>query len=386
MRLAIVGGALQGMEAVFLSERAGFDTVVIDKRPDAPALALANEKHILNPIKDIDRAMRIFSDCDAVLPACEELDLLETLDSKLKGTGIPFLFDINSYKISSSKERSNELMEKAGVPTPRNWPECGFPVVVKPSCQSGSIGVTVAKNEAERQAGLNIVAELNDVSIVQEFVSGKSISIEAIGNGKKVRSYVTTEVILDSRYDCKMVRCNPNIISPEKDILLKDVCKKTAEVMNLSALMDMEAIDTSNGLKVLEIDARIPSQTPAAIEAGTGINLLKELVHCAMGKTSTVISKGNAAVYEHYIFKDGILSTSGEKEFGRVRFPKINSGLFGSDTMITDYEPGKKEWRATIITKGRDENQADKKRLDVRERMIAEANVKIFYDDGPEMV
>ena len=386
MRIAIVGGALQGMEAVYLSERAGFETVVIDKRPDAPALALANEAYVLDPTKDADQAMKIFGDCDAVLPACEELDLLETLNSNLKGTGIPFLFDMRSYKISCSKERSNILMEEAGVPIPKSWPECGFPVIVKPSCQSGSIGVTAAKNEVERLAGLKKVAELKDVPIIQEFVSGKSVSIEAIGNGKKARSYVTTEVILDSKYDCKMVRCNSNIISSEKDMLLRDVCKKAAEAMHLNALMDMEAIDTPNGLRVLEIDARIPSQTPAAIEAGTGINLLKELVDCAMMKKSTAINTGGASVYEHYAFKDGVLCTSGEKVFGRVRNPKIHTGLFGSDKMITDYEPGKKEWYATVITKGRDEAEADKKRLIVRERMIYESNVKIFYDDSPEMV
>ena len=386
MRLAIVGGALQGMEAVYLSERAGFEIVVIDKRPDAPALALVDEAYVLDPTKDVDRAMKIFSDCDAVLPACEELDLLETLNLNLKGTGIPFLFDMRSYKISCSKERSNILMEEAGVPIPRPWPECGFPVIVKPSCQSGSIGVTAAKNEVERLAGLKKVSELNDVPIIQEFVSGKSVSIEAIGNGKKARSYVTTEVILDSKYDCKMVRCNSNIISSDKNELLRNVCKKAAEAMHLNALMDMEAIDTPNGLRVLEIDARIPSQTPAAIEAGTGINLLNELVDCAMNKSSTAINTGGASVYEHYAFKNGILSTSGEKVFGQVRNPKIHSGLFGSYKMITDYEPGKKEWYATVITKGRDEGEADKRHLAVRERMIDESNVKTFYDDSPEMV
>ncbi len=386
MRLAIVGGALQGMEAAYLSERAGYETVVIDRKPYAPALALADEVHVTDPVKDPDKAMRIFSDCDAVIPACEELDLLKMLDSSLRGTEIPLLFDMKSYEISCSKERSNILMEKAGVPLPRPWPECGFPVIVKPSCQSGSIGVTAARNEAERQAGLRKVADLNDVPIVQEFVSGRSISIEAIGNGDKARAFVTTEVVLDRKYDCKMVRCNPDIITAEEDSMFRDVCRKTAELMHLNALMDMEAIDTPKGLRVLEIDARIPSQTPAAIEAGSGINLLKELVDCAMGKVSSGKDSRRAGVYEHYVFRDGILSTSGEKEFGHIRDPRICEGLFGSDRMITDYEPGKTEWHATVITEGRDEADADRKRLAVRERMISESGAKIFDDGSPEMV
>ncbi|MDN5356932.1 MAG: 3-methylornithine--L-lysine ligase PylC [Candidatus Methanomethylophilaceae archaeon] len=386
MRLAIVGGALQGMEAVYLSKRAGYETILIDRKKHAPALSLADEACVMDPIKDPDLAMRIFSDCDAVIPACEELDLLKLLDSKLKGTGIPLLFDMRSYEISCSKERSNILMDKAGVPLPRPWPECGFPVIVKPSCQSGSVGVTAARNEEERQAGLKKVSELNDVPIVQEFVSGRSISIEAIGDGEKARAYVTTEVVLDRKYDCKMVRCNPNIISHEEDEMFRDVCRKTAELMHLKALMDMEAIDTPRGLRVLEIDARIPSQTPAAIDAGSGINLLKELVDCAMGRAPSGKDARRAGVYEHYVFRNGILSTSGEKEFGHIRNPRICAGLFGSDRMITDYEPGKAEWHATVITEGRDEADADRKRMAVRERMICESEAKVFDDGSPELI
>ena len=248
----------------------------------------------------------------------------ETLNAHLSEAKIPFLFDLNAYKTSCSKERSNILMAEAGVPLPLPWPECGFPAIVKPSCQSGSVGVTAVKNEYERQKALVKVADLNDIPIVQEFVSGKSVSIEAIGNGRGACSYVTTEVVLDSNYDCKMVRCAPDILSPESDKIFRTACRKTAEAIGLNALMDMEAIDTVNGPKILEIDARIPSQTPAAVEAGTGINLLKELAECKTGEWKPKINSGKAGIYEHYVFKDGVLCTCGETEFGRIKNPEID--------------------------------------------------------------
>ena len=386
MRLAIVGGALQGIESVYLSKLAGIETVVLDKRPNAPALTIADEIHVMDPTKDIDRAMRILGDCDAVLPACEERDLLDILDKNLKDAGIPFLFDLNAYDISCSKERSNTIMAEAGVPMPLPWPECGFPAIVKPSCQSGSVGVTAVKDEKERQAALKEIAELNDIPIIQEFVSGKSVSMEAIGDGEKACSYATTEVVLDKNYDCKMVRCAPDILSPEDDELFRDVCRNTAEYIGLNGLMDMEAIDSFNGLRVLEIDARIPSQTPAAVEAGTGINLLEEFIECRLGNWTPKTGHRRAGVYEHYVFRDGILNTCGEMEFGLVDNPRIVPGLFGSYRMITDYEPGKTEWRATVITKGRDMKETEKLRLSVLDRIIEETGVKIFSDLGPEMV
>ena len=63
----------------------------------------------------------------------EEIDALETLDRIVPECGIPFLFDLASYRVSCSKEKSNELMASIGVPLPQPWPECGFPIIVKPS-------------------------------------------------------------------------------------------------------------------------------------------------------------------------------------------------------------------------------------------------------------
>ena len=383
-RIAIVGGALQGMEAVLLSKAAGYETVVLDRKAHAPALSICDEPVVLDPTKEPEEARKVFSGCDAVIPACEELDLLECLDSMKMDA--PLLFDLKSYHTSCSKNRSNEIMASVGVPLPQPWPECGFPAIVKPSSQSGSIGVSVAMNEDDMKKGLEFIEKIGDEPVIQEFVHGKSVSIEVIGDGKKARSYVTTEVCLDSNYDCKMVRCNPNILSAEDDALFGKIGKDVAEAMGLAALMDVEAILTPEGLRVLEIDARIPSQTPAAIEAATGINLLEELATTAMGKPANRKAEEGSAIYRHVVFKDGVLRSSGEKEFGHVSSPRFAPGLFGCENSITDYEPGKKEWRATLISRGRTEAEADAKAQGCIDRILDECSIDEFIDGTPEMV
>lgn len=386
MRLAIVGGALQGMEAVYLARKAGIETVVIDRRPDAPALSLCDEPIVLDPTEDPVSAEDVFMGCDAVIPACEELDLLRCLDGMLKGSEVPLLFDMRSYETSCSKNRSNEIMGSVGVPLPGKWPECGYPVVVKPSSQSGSLGVSVAFNREELDRGLDAVRSLNDEPVIQEFVHGKSVSIEVIGDGASARSFVTTEVVLDTNYDCKMVRCNPDILSPEDDGLFGRIGRDVAEAMGLSALMDVEAILTPKGLRVLEIDARIPSQTPAAIQAATGVNLLEELFFTSLGKETGRVRGNGSSVYRHVVMKDGVLRACGEKEFGHVRNPRFVKGLFGSDDAITDYEPGRKEWRATFITSGRSEEEVDRRCASGIERILDECSVERFIDGSPEVV
>lgn len=385
MKIAIVGGALQGTEAVYLSKKAGYETFVIDRRDSAPALSLADEYAVLDPEFDQKDAMKIFGDCDAVLPACENLSLLHALTDMMRSSKIPLLFDMDSYIISSSKAASNQMMQAAGIPLPKDWPECGFPAIVKPSAQSGSIGVRVAYNENDVNAGLEEIARLGDQPVIQEFVSGPCVSMEVIGNGREFRSFVTTEIVLSENYDCKRVRCSPGILGPEKEAEFRRISERTAEYMNLKALMDLEAINTKKGLRVLEIDARIPSQTPAAVLAATGVNIVEELVNSRFGKFGGSIRDG-ASSYEHFLIKDKKLITCGEKEFALVVRPKIEKGLFGADEFISDFRAGAKEWRGTMINGAKTDAQIEKKRAGCIESIMRECGLKEFVDGSPEMM
>ena len=374
------------MEAAFLGHKAGFETVVIDRRPDAPALSICDEPHVLDPLEDPETASSIFSTCDAVIPACEELDLLGLLDSMLAGSGVPFLFDLHAYGISSSKNESNRVMESVGVPLPGHWPECGFPVVVKPSSQSGSIGVSVAFSQEDIDRGLAEVESLGDEPVIQEFVHGKSLSIEVIGDGSRARAYVTTEVVLDHKYDCKMVRCVPGLLDAGGEELFARIGTDVAEAIGLSALMDVEAILTPKGLRVLEIDARIPSQTPAAIYTATGLNLLEELVFTALGKETGRAPRDGSGLYWHLHFKDGVLMTTGEKEFAKVRNPRMENGLFGSDDSISDYSPGKGEWHGTFMVSAATPEEASSRYDAVIDAVMRECDARSFEDGVPDVI
>ncbi|MBI0584192.1 MAG: 3-methylornithine--L-lysine ligase PylC [Methanomassiliicoccus sp.] len=353
MKLGIVGGVLQGMEAAYLARKAGYQTVVFDRWDEAPAFSLADESIVLDVVKERKKAMRWLADCDAVLPANENMETLRMLDDMFRETEVPMLFDLKAYEISSSKVLSNQYMERQGVPMPGSWPECGYPVVVKPSGQSGSAGVIKATCDADLQRGIQKVRELNDEVIVQEFVEGPNISIEVIGNGSEAAPMVLTEVVLDNSYDCRMVKCPVDGITDEVSRSFSSDAQKLAEGISLRGIMDVEAIVKDGLPKVLEIDARIPSQTPAAVYHATGINLVERLVEALVeDKVDPNCPRHGAAIYEHIAVDGNVLRFCGEGAFSEVRRPRIEPGLFGSDEMITDFEAGKKCWRATIICSG----------------------------------
>ena len=71
MRLAVIGGKLQGTEAVYLAGKAGYETVLIDRRPAPPAAGPRRRAARLRRHRRRGATRTVLRTCDAVLPACE---------------------------------------------------------------------------------------------------------------------------------------------------------------------------------------------------------------------------------------------------------------------------------------------------------------------------
>jgi pyrrolysine biosynthesis protein PylC len=381
MRIAIIGAELHGIETAYLAKKAGYETFVIGKRKEAPALSLADEHLVMGDVPE-SRAVRMVGECDAAIPACENVKALSSMVDLLKNSGVPLLFDINAHTVTSSKIASNALMEKIGIPTPRRWQECGYPVIVKPSSQSGGAGVTIAYNGKEVNGGIEKVMRIGDEPLIQEYVPGRCVSIDVIGDGRRSRTLVVTEGSFDRDHDCKIVRCSPNILTEEKEREFRRIARRLAEVLDLGSVMSVEAIDSENGLKVMEMDARIPTQAPSAVLAATGLNLLKEMVgpQTAPGKAKENM---RASSYEHLIVKDGRMSTCGEREFAGIRNPSVIRGLFGSDEMITDYVSGAAAWRCAMINSAASEEELERKRAECIRAIVKECGIREYSDSSP---
>ena len=56
MRVAIVGGKLQGVEAAFLAHEAGWEAALIDKKSSLPASGLCRSFYQCDVVKDVHHA------------------------------------------------------------------------------------------------------------------------------------------------------------------------------------------------------------------------------------------------------------------------------------------------------------------------------------------
>ncbi|MCX6364475.1 MAG: ATP-grasp domain-containing protein, partial [Actinobacteria bacterium] len=298
MRLLVVGGKLQGTEAVYLAAKAGWETVLVERRSAPPAAGLADRHVVADIAADDTLAKTLVSTCDAVLPACEDLGTLKWLAEHVPAWGVPLLFDLDAYRVSESKLASQTRFAELAVPRPLPWPSCGFPAVVKPDSASGSEGVSVVADEAELAAALARLAAAGHRSVVEEYIAGPSLSLEVLAWEGHAAPLQVTGLEFDAVYDCKRVvapvgeagaggpaAAGPGrtsawdrAVAPGTLAAFDAAAVRLAAGLGLIGLMDIEVMVHGAEVKVLEIDARLPSQTPPAVYWSCGLNIV-ELLH-----------------------------------------------------------------------------------------------------------
>lgn len=305
--IILIGGKLQGFEACYLAKKAGMRVVLIDKKENALIRKVVDEFHCFDVTKEPERLIELSTMATAVLPVNENLatiEFLRTLEDKL---ACPMLFDFDAYHISMDKKRSKAYFKSIDIPMPLDNPSSP-PYFIKPPCESSSVGTAIIYDDS----GL---VGLDPSMLIEEYVEGDVISLEVIGDGEHFEVVKETKIHIDGTYDCHMV-------TPiERYPAFREITYKLAKNLNLKGIMDVEAIDSNRGLKVLEIDARFPSQTPTVVYHASGVNLIELLLQSFTEgiRENGVLQKKNHCIYEHLLFKDGELVPVGEHVLSQGR-------------------------------------------------------------------
>lgn len=388
MRLGVIGGKLQGTEAVYLARKAGYEVVLVDRREATPASGLAHETRVLDVTADESATRKILTRCDAVLPAFEDEDALAWLVERVPAWDVPLLFDLPAYRVSCSKQRSCELFQRLDLPRPAPWPRCGFPMIVKPSGSSGSDGVRLVEDEDELQSARAELEARGHEVIVEEFAPGPSLSIEVVGDGAEALPLQVTLLEFDRYYDCKRVVApidevaSTGLTSGDLIAAFDRIAQTLAGALRLDAVMDIEVMLHDGRLKLLEIDARLPSQTPTAVLHSSDVNVVQVLVDAAIGGRLPRVDRAprRASCYQHVRVSDGTVEVLGEHMMGSARPLRLVRGLYGADEVLLDLpygaDPGG-EWVATIITRGETPAAARGKAAQAVETLAGEAGAVV---------
>jgi pyrrolysine biosynthesis protein PylC len=381
MRVAIIGGKLQGVEATYLAKKAGWEVILVDKKSEVPAAVLCDHFYLLDVTKVVEW-IPLLKGIDLIIPALENQEALDSLVRSAKYTGIPILFDEDSYAISSSKICSNRMFAQIGVPAPVPWPECGFPIMVKPSGASGSEGVYKINSALEFERLFK--NGLTDW-VLEEYLEGPSYSLEVIGFSGVYKVLQITELDMDKNYDCKRV-VGTAILPEELRAEFEAIALDLARSLMLEGIMDVETILHQGKLKVLEIDARLPSQTPISVYHATGINML-EILGTAFVKNrpwqefDVLVKRG--VIFEHIRLINDRLEVCGEHIMAEAGSLYLYPDFYGADEAISNYAPGKTEWVATLIITGVNLQEAWLKREIIIQAIKDEWGIKKYFDQCP---
>jgi D-alanine-D-alanine ligase len=136
-----------------------------------------------------------------------------TLQTLLEMVGVPYT---GSGRLGSAmamdKDVSKRLFRIAGVPT-ADWVmapadaarvgrDYGWPVVVKPSKQGSTVGLTVVKDAGAYDAAVSLARRYDDEVMIERFVPGRELTVGVLGGrALAVGEIIPRHEIFD--YECK---------------------------------------------------------------------------------------------------------------------------------------------------------------------------------------
>jgi D-alanine-D-alanine ligase len=136
-----------------------------------------------------------------------------TLQALLDLTGVPYTGSGHlASALAMDKDLSKRLFRAAGVRTPE-WimapaPDddivatLGLPVIVKPSKQGSTVGLTLVKHRAEIQAAIIEALKYDDEVMIEQFIAGRELTVGILGDlALPVGEIIPKHEIYD--YECK---------------------------------------------------------------------------------------------------------------------------------------------------------------------------------------
>lgn len=186
--------------------------------------------------------------------------------------------DMLSSAICMDKSLSKELMEHAGVPTPRyvdvykgeeNPGTIAYPCVVKAVNGGSSVGVCIANNDKEYAEAVEECLQLDEHLIVEEYIKGREFSIGVIdGKAMPIIEIAPKEGFYDykNKYQAgSCVETCPAELGVEKTSAMQRLAERVFKALRLRHYARMDFLmDEQGGMYCLEANT-LPGMTATSL-------------------------------------------------------------------------------------------------------------------------
>ena len=116
-----------------------------------------------------------------------------TVQALLDLTGVPYTGSgILGSALAMDKDLSKKLFQASDVPTPK-WlmapatiaevkKAIGFPVIVKPSKQGSTVGLSIVRETADLEQAVTEAFKYDDEVMIEEFIPGRELTVGVLGS------------------------------------------------------------------------------------------------------------------------------------------------------------------------------------------------------------
>lgn len=301
-KIAIIGASYLQKPLVEKAKEMGLQTLCFAWREGAVCADICDKFY---PISIVEK--------DDILNVCreEKIDGICTIASDVAAPTVAYIAEKlglvgNSYE-SAVKANNKYLMREAfmgaKVPCPQyrmvtdvselsgdTW---NFPLIVKPSDRSGSLGVQkVNRQEELRDAVLKALdVSFKKEAMVEEFIDGREISVEFISyQGVHYPLTITDKVTTGAPHFVELEHHQPSSLSQEMYEEIYAITKRALTALGVTngASHSEYKITADGRICIMEIGARMGGDFIGSdlVKLSTGYDFLKGVIEVALGEFS----------------------------------------------------------------------------------------------------
>lgn len=302
--LVVSGGVMQ-IPAIQAAHDLGLEAILTDRDPGAPALAKADEAHVVD-IFDADGhvalARRLQETWDLRGVFCQGADVEVTVASVAAALGLPGI-PVEAARRTKNKALMRAAFDEAGVVNPR-WVEVrderdatravevvGMPCFVKALDNSASRGTSRVDTVDEllpavRHAMSN---STTGTALVEECYVGPEQSVEIIfdAEGRVHRLNIVDRLFsYEGGWALELGHVNPTRLSPADQDALFTLAETAAKACGVGfGVFKSDTILTADGPRILEVASRLSGGFDAQVTTplATGRNFIRAAMRLAVG-------------------------------------------------------------------------------------------------------
>lgn len=381
-KLMILGAGILQLPAIKKAVDMGLRVVALDMNPDAVGFSVTGvEKEVISTIDislAIDTAKRHSIDGVMTLATDMPMRTVAAIAKELNIVGISPETAINA----TDKSVMRECLLKNGVPIPKFFKvdnEKDFfsaiqnfksPFIVKPADSSGSRGIQLVSDVKNKDKAFSAYEysrsfSRNGTVVVEEYMSGPEVSVEAItieGNTQIIQ--ITDKITTGAPHFVELGHTQPSRLDINTIESIKSIAKSTISAIGINnGPSHTEIIVTDRGPKIVEIGARLGGDciTSHLVPLSTGIDIVEACIKIALGEKPDLSQKidcGSAIRYfpQH---QGTVKSINGLQEAKSVKGVMQISVVHGIGEQVTEIDSSGSRM-GFIIAQGKDANDASK--------------------------